>query len=80
MPIVGIIGGTGLDENSDFIKDAQIIKIHNTKYGKPSGGQVIKGTVGKITCYILSRHGPNHDVNPSNVNYRANIWTLRKLG
>lgn len=36
----------------------------------------------ELTCFLccLTRHGRRHDKNPSNVNYRANIWALKQEG
>lgn len=32
-----------------------------------------------MPCVLLARHGRNHNVNPTNVNYRANIWAMKQL-
>lgn len=77
MVKIGIIGGSGLD-------DPQIISDYtekdvDTPFGKPSS----KLTCGKISGFevcILARHGKNHEIPPSLVNYRANIYALRKEG
>lgn len=76
--IVGIIGGTGLDQDSSLLKDKKLVDLSETPYGRASDSQAITGTIEGVTVYILSRHGKQHDVNPSRVNYRANLWTLVK--
>lgn len=77
MVKIGIIGGSGL-ENPEILENAQDIEI-NTPYGAPSSplktGQ-IKGT----EVAILSRHGREHTIPPTQVNYRANIDALKKIG
>jgi 5'-methylthioadenosine phosphorylase len=74
---IGIIGGSGL-ERLDIFQDAREI-IMETPFGKPSSA-VINGKISGIEVFIISRHGPEHRIMPSNVNYRANISALKKLG
>lgn len=76
--IVGIIGGTGLDQDSSLLCDKKLVDLHETPYGRASDLQAISGSIEGTQVYIISRHGKNHDVNPSHVNYRANLWTLVK--
>lgn len=74
---IGIIGGSGLDDPK-ILQDFKEIEV-NTIYGNPSSAL----TVGKISnkeVAILARHGKKHTINPSNVNYRANIDALKKVG
>lgn len=75
---VGIIGGTGIDQDPNLVKDKVIIDLEDTPYGRASDTQAIHGYIEGVPVYVIARHGKNHDVNPSNVNYRANIWTLVK--
>ncbi|CAG2172529.1 unnamed protein product, partial [Oppiella nova] len=77
---IGIIGGTGLDRDSSIIKDLRLVSVDTTPYGSPSDDQVICGTIEGVDVMIMGRHGSKHDINPSDVNYRANLWTLRQLG
>ncbi len=74
---IGIIGGSGL-EKSDILENAEEIEIE-TPYGKPSC-KIKKGFIYGAEVYILSRHGENHEITPTNVNNRANIYALYKLG
>ncbi len=74
---IGIIGGSGL-EDGDILKKLEEFEVE-TPYGKPSS-KIKKGILNKIEVYILSRHGKNHEIPPTHVNNRANIYALAKLG
>ncbi|MFA5317988.1 MAG: S-methyl-5'-thioadenosine phosphorylase [Patescibacteria group bacterium] len=74
---VGIIGGSGL-ENLDILQDKKQEKI-NTPFGAPSD-LVTTGKIGEMDVVILPRHGRNHTIKPTDVNFRANIWALKELG
>lgn len=74
---IGIIGGSGL-EKGDILQNLQEIEI-DTPYGKPSS-KIKKGNLGETEVFILSRHGYNHEITPTKVNNRANIYALSKLG
>ena len=73
----GIIGGTGL-EKSNILED-QSSQIVTTSFGDPSS-PIITGSICGKKVAIVSRHGLEHTITPSNVNYRANIMALKKLG
>ena len=75
--IFGIIGGSGL-EKLDIFQNAREIIIE-TPFGKPSSA-IINGKINDIEVFIISRHGPGHRIMPSNVDYRANISALKRLG
>lgn len=74
---IGIIGGSGLDDSQ--IIEARSEKVVNTHFGNPSD-VLIEGKIAGVDCVLLARHGRNHSIMPSNVNYRANIWALKSLG
>ena len=74
---IGIIGGSGM-EDPGFISDSNSKDV-STPYGDPSS-QLILGSIADVPVVILSRHGPGHSINPTNVNYRANISALREEG
>ncbi|KAL1117777.1 hypothetical protein AAG570_004092 [Ranatra chinensis] len=74
---VGIIGGSGLN-NPDILTDGSE-RVVETPYGPPSD-VLIEGKISGVDCVILARHGRKHTINPSNVNYRANIWALKNVG
>lgn len=77
MVKVGIIGGSGLDD-PDILKESRDI-IVDTPYGKPSS-PLKTGKIGGVDVVILARHGRDHSITPTGVNYRANIWALKDVG
>ena len=74
---LAIIGGSGLYDVEDF-KDRELINL-NTPWGNPSD-QIIKTNYNKKEVYFLPRHGKGHFISPSNINFRANIDSLKQLG
>ncbi|MFL5786031.1 MAG: S-methyl-5'-thioadenosine phosphorylase [Bacteriovoracaceae bacterium] len=74
---VGVIGGSGIYK-LDAIK---VIKSHKveTPFGNPSA-DIMECEVEGSSFYFLPRHGIGHHFTPSEVNYRANIFALKKLG
>jgi 5'-methylthioadenosine phosphorylase len=77
MPMLAIIGGSGLSELSDL--DVAHREIVRTPYGEPSS--VLNfGRLGGQEVVFLARHGHGHTIPPHKVNYRANIWALREAG
>src|SRR5699024_6328163 len=77
---IGIIGGTGLDQDASILTDRQMVPVPETPYGSPSDPEVVHGKIDGVDVYLLGRHGRAHDVSPTHVNYRANLWTFRQLG
>lgn len=75
--VVGIIGGSGLYE-IEGLTDVEEIKVE-TPFGDPSDA-IIKGRLGDTEMLFLPRHGRGHKISPSDINYRANIYALKKLG
>jgi 5'-methylthioadenosine phosphorylase len=74
---VGIIGGSGMDD-PDLMKDIQKKSV-DTPYGKPSSDLTI-GKISGVDIVILARHGNDHSIYPTGVNYRANIHALKEEG
>ncbi|CAL8093600.1 unnamed protein product [Orchesella dallaii] len=74
---IGIIGGSGLDD-PDILENRKE-EFVETVFGKPSDA-LIHGTIQGIDCVLLARHGRKHNISPTNVNYRANIWALKEAG
>ncbi|MGV8905219.1 MAG: S-methyl-5'-thioadenosine phosphorylase [Acetobacterium sp.] len=72
---IGVIGGSGLYELSSDVKKIDV----DTPYGQPSE-QISLVKVGDKTVAFLPRHGKDHTINPSEINYRANIYALKSLG
>lgn len=77
---IGIIGGTGLDRDSEILQEQREVSLETTPFGDPSDRVIVQGKMSGLTVYIMGRHGKNHNVSPSNVNYRANLWALKELG
>ncbi|MFP5385431.1 MAG: S-methyl-5'-thioadenosine phosphorylase [Bacteriovoracia bacterium] len=74
---VAIIGGSGIYK-LDAIKVKNQIKV-STPFGPPSA-EIMECEVEGHSFYFLPRHGIGHHYTPSEVNYRANIFALKKLG
>ncbi len=74
---IGIIGGSGVYE-FEGLEDIKKIDI-NTPFGRPSDS-IVTGRVNNLRVAFLPRHGKGHYLIPSKVNYRANIFALKKLG
>lgn len=77
MSRIGIIGGSGLYrlEGIDRIEEISI----DTPFGKPSDNFII-GRLEDKEIVFLPRHGRGHRFSPSQINYRANIYGMKKLG
>ena len=73
----GIIGGSGFEKFESF----ETIELLNreTPYGLASSG-FKKVRVNSQEFVFLSRHGDHHELLPSEINYRANIFALKKMG
>jgi 5'-methylthioadenosine phosphorylase len=77
MPIIGILGGSGLYDIEGLTDPAwQTIA---TPWGKPSD-DLLTGTLDGIDCVFLPRHGRGHPLSPTHLNYRANIDALKRAG
>ncbi len=74
---VGVIGGSGLYD-IEGLKSVREIRVR-TPFGAPSDA-IIVGTLEGTRVAFLSRHGRGHRLNPSEINYRANIYALKSLG
>ncbi|WP_461248375.1 MTAP family purine nucleoside phosphorylase, partial [Treponema sp. R6D11] len=77
MAIIGIIGGSGLD-NPDILSAPRDEKV-TTQYGDPSS-PLKHGKIDGVQVVLLARHGREHTVPPTQVNYRANIAALKSAG
>ncbi len=77
MTKIGIIGGSGLDD-PNLMKDYEEVNV-KTKYGSPSSA-LVKGSIKGVEVVILARHGKDHSIYPTGVNYRANIMALKESG
>ncbi len=74
---IGVIGGSGLYEINglEIIDEVRI----ETPFGDPSD-LFILGHFDEKEVVFLPRHGRNHSQLPSEINFKANIWGLKKLG
>jgi len=73
---IAIIGGSGLYDIDGFL-DKKSIKM-DTPFGEPSDA-FIAGRLHNKEIVFLPRHGKSHSISPSHVNYRANIYALKKM-
>ncbi len=74
---IGIIGGSGFYQLNS-IENSEYIEIQ-TPFGSPSE-KILIGEIKNKRVAFLSRHGMGHRLNPSEINYRANIYALKKIG
>ena len=74
---IGVIGGSGLYEMEGLTR-IRTIRV-TTPFGKPSDEFIIGELFGKAVAF-LPRHGRGHRIMPTDINYRANIFGMKKLG
>jgi 5'-methylthioadenosine phosphorylase len=74
---IGIIGGSGLYDMAE-VTDRRDVTV-STPFGDPSGPYVIGTLRGKRVAF-LARHGAGHRLSPSELNFRANIFGMKRLG
>lgn len=74
---IGVIGGSGLYD-IEGLKSVRRVQVR-TPFGSPSDAITV-GTLAGVKVAFLSRHGRGHKLNPSEINYRANIYALKSLG
>ncbi len=75
--ILGVIGGSGLYEMEGLTEVEQV--TIRTPFGDPSD-TFVTGVLDGVRMVFLPRHGRGHRLLPSEVNYRANIYGMKKLG
>ncbi len=75
--VIGVIGGSGL-YHIEGLADIREVEV-KTPFGKPSD-KFIKGKLGKTQLVFIPRHGKGHRWLPTEVNFRANIFGMKKLG
>ncbi|MFZ2639608.1 MAG: S-methyl-5'-thioadenosine phosphorylase [Verrucomicrobiia bacterium] len=74
---IGIIGGSGLYDIEGFTH-RKAVRV-KTPFGTPSDSYVTGKLAGRDVVF-LPRHGRGHRILPSELNHRANIWGMKKLG
>jgi 5'-methylthioadenosine phosphorylase len=73
--VIGVLGGSGF---YSLLDDAR--KEHlKTPFGEPSG-DLSTGSLDGQEVVFLARHGSKHTIPPAQINYRANLWAMHKLG
>ena len=75
--MLAIIGGTGI-YTIDGLEVVEEIAV-DTPFGEPSSS-VVRAKYQDKTLLFLPRHGRHHQLLPHEINYRANIFALKKLG
>ena len=75
--VIGVIGGSGLYEMEGLVDVREAVVA--TPFGEPSD-VYITGELNGVKMVFLPRHGRGHRFLPSEVNYRANIYGMKKLG
>ncbi len=74
---IGVIGGSGLYE-MEGLTQVKTVKVA-TPFGNPSDDYIVGTLFGRRVAF-LPRHGRGHRIMPSDINYRANIYGMKKLG
>mgnify|MGYP001123466489 CR=1 FL=1 len=75
--VIGVIGGSGLYD-MEGLEDIRRVRVE-TPFGEPSD-EYVTGVLGGVQMVFLPRHGRGHRLLPSEVNYRANVYGMKKLG
>ncbi len=76
-PVIGVIGGSGLYEMED-LEVVQQVEV-DTPFGAPSA-PLVEGRLSGARLFFVPRHGIGHKFLPHEINYRANIFALKKMG
>lgn len=75
--MLGVIGGSGFEKFEDF--ETVELLSRETPFGLTASG-FKKVRVDGQEFLFISRHGEHHEHLPSEINYRANVYALKKLG
>ena len=75
--MLGIIGGSGV-YNISGLENTRWVKVESS-FGEPSD-EILQGELAGQTLAFLPRHGRGHRIPPTEINYRANIDALKRLG
>tara|TARA_R110000787_G_scaffold274979_1_gene383181 strand:+ start:28349 stop:29230 length:882 start_codon:yes stop_codon:yes gene_type:complete len=76
-PMIGVLGGSGLYE-IEGLEEPRWEAVR-TPFGDPSD-EILRGRLAGVEMAFLPRHGRGHRIPPSDLNYRANIDALKRLG
>ncbi len=77
QPKIAIIGGSGLYQMEGMAVSQEITV--DTPFGDPSDAFIV-GELSGVPVAFLPRHARGHRILPSEINYRANLWAIKKLG
>ena len=75
--VLGVVGGSGIYDLPGLERVST--EDVTTPYGAPSSS-ILRGELAGTTLLFLPRHGARHQYPPHQINYRANICALKKLG
>ncbi|HRH86869.1 MAG TPA: S-methyl-5'-thioinosine phosphorylase [Rubrivivax sp.] len=75
--MLAVIGGTGIYELAGMQVEQHLDAA--TPFGMPSGA-IVRGRLGERELLFLARHGSGHRLLPHEVNYRANLYALKRAG
>ena len=75
--MLGVIGGSGV-YHIEGLEDARWVRA-DSAFGEPSD-EVLMASLSGSPIVFLPRHGRGHRISPSEINYRANIDALKRLG
>ena len=75
--VLAVIGGSGLYD-IDGLTDVEEVRV-DTPFGPPSDA-IVRGRLEDTTLLFLPRHGRGHRIPPHQIDYRANVCALKKLG
>lgn len=75
--MLAIVGGTGLYELPGLAVEDRL--SGDTPFGTPSG-EIVRGTLHGRPLLFMARHGAGHKLLPHEVNYRANVYALKRAG
>ena len=76
-PTLGVVGGSGVYA-LDGLENARWEKVESP-FGAPSD-ELLIGEIEGTKLVFLPRHGRGHRIPPSEINYRANIDALKRVG
>src|SRR5687767_15956172 len=74
--MIGVIGGSGLYQMAG-LEAVRRVAVE-TPFGKPSD-KLARGRIGAVELFFLPRHGIGHRWLPTEINFRANIFAMKKL-
>jgi len=77
MAVIGVIGGSGVYDIEGLTNREW--RQAKSPWGAPSD-ELLFGVLDGVQCVFLPRHGRGHKISPSELNYRANIDALKRVG